>query len=247
MKTIKLTIFCTFLIGNCLFAQIKSIEVEYTFKTRSQNGETVTFFKTLKDNGEKSIFINKDSTTPQGYGKLVVIRQDQKKNFGLIYDKKQNIAYYYSPIFSKDFWVKEDSLSNLFTWNFDSSTNKEILDFQCKSARCYFRGRNYIAYYTEAIPFYSGPWKFSSLPGLILEIATDDNSFQYEAYKFTGRNEKIEITNPYDKQQLEFISFIDYKKKYLKKLLDSQNSAKSKDKDEDAEYTFKDGSMELLK
>ena len=247
MRSLQLTIYCTILMVNCAFAQMKSIEVEYTFESRALSGETVTFLKTLRDNGEKSIFFNKDTVSPEGYGKLVVLKRDEKKNGGLIYDRKQNTGYYYSPIFSKDFWVKEDSLPVLLSWSFDDTTTKKILGFSCKAATCSFRGRNYTAYYTEEVPFYTGPWKFFGLPGLILEIGTDDNLFRYEAYKFTGKNEIIEIRNPYEGKNLEFISFIDYKKKYLQKLRDAENNARSKEKDDDVEYSLKDASMELLK
>jgi GLPGLI family protein len=239
-------ILCTFLAGGSLFAQVRSIQVEYTFKTRSQSGEVVTFLKTLKDNGERSLFTDSDSSAPQGAGKMLVVGRDRKKNSGLFIDRRLNTAYYYSPIFSKDFWVKEDSLASLLVWSFENSTSKRILDFECKSATCSFRGRSYIAYYTEEIPGYSGPWKFSGLPGLILEIATDDKSFEFQAYRFIGKNEVSEIADPYQGKQLTFIPFSEFKKNYLKKLIDAQNNAKSKEKDEDVEYSFQDRSMELL-
>ena len=51
---------------------------------------------------------------------------------------------------------------------------KNIAGLQCKKAQGYFRGRTWVAWYTESIPVNDGPWKLCGLPGLILE-ATEAN------------------------------------------------------------------------
>lgn len=45
-----------------------------------------------------------------------------------------------------------------------------IQNYPCKKATCTFSGRNYVAWYTESIPLPYGPYLFSGLPGLIMEI-----------------------------------------------------------------------------
>ena len=42
-----------------------------------------------------------------------------------------------------------------------------ILGYPCHKATTRFRGRDYVAWYTEEIPFPYGPFKFGGLPGLI--------------------------------------------------------------------------------
>ena len=42
-----------------------------------------------------------------------------------------------------------------------------VLGYTCHKATTRFRGRDYIAWYTEEIPFPYGPFKFGGLPGLI--------------------------------------------------------------------------------
>lgn len=60
---------------------------------------------------------------------------------------------------------------------------KKILNYNCNSAQCTFRGRTYTVWYTTEIPLSFGPWKFSGLPGLILEAIDSKNMYNYYAIK----------------------------------------------------------------
>lgn len=82
---------------------------------------------------------------------------------------------------------------------------KKILGFVCKRADCKFRGRNYIAWFTEEIPLSEGPWKFRGLPGLILEISDTDSVYDFKAIGFK------EIKSP-----IVFLKSINKSKKYIK-------------------------------
>lgn len=82
---------------------------------------------------------------------------------------------------------------------------KKILGFVCKRAVCEFRGRNYIAWFTEEIPLSEGPWKFRGLPGLILEISDTDGVYDFKAIGFK------EIKSP-----IVFLKSINKSKKYIK-------------------------------
>ena len=48
---------------------------------------------------------------------------------------------------------------------------KEIGGLICRDASVTFRGREYEAWYTLAVPVSAGPWKFSGLPGLIVSVS----------------------------------------------------------------------------
>lgn len=92
---------------------------------------------------------------------------------------------------------------------------KEILGLPCKRAECSFRGRNYVAWYCEALPIPSGPWKFGGLPGVILEVADSEGHYSFTASAF-----HLEQTRPITKKELQLHKTT--RKKYMetKRLFD---------------------------
>ena len=77
-------------------------------------------------------------------------------------------------------------------WEF-SSEKKTILGYPCQLATCRFRGRNYSAWFTLALPLSTGPWKFSSLPGLVLEVYDDTGEVKYTADEILHRTTFIKL------------------------------------------------------
>ncbi len=110
-------------------------------------------------------------------------------------------------------------------WTLRNET-KKIDKHTCKMATTSFRGRNYIAWYSEDIPVPIGPWKFHGLPGLIIEItdATKEVSFLLTNIKhpFTGSIEAT-IDNMGD-----LISAKDFFKIKEKAKADSREAFKNK-------------------
>lgn len=60
----------------------------------------------------------------------------------------------------------------------DSVTN--VLGYECRGAKCKFRGREWTAFYTEEIPLSDGPWKLQGLPGLIMAASDSDGHYTFE-------------------------------------------------------------------
>lgn len=112
-------------------------------------------------------------------------------------------------IFGQEFYV-EDSLYNI-KWELQKNT-KVVLGQKCNSAKTSFRGRNYIAYYAPNLHNTDGPWKFGGLPGLILEVSSDDNTYQFIATKLVKNyDKKIETPNL---TKYKFIGWSEFVKKF---------------------------------
>lgn len=54
-----------------------------------------------------------------------------------------------------------------------------IAGYPCRKAACRFKGRDYEAWYTLAIPRSEGPWKLYGLPGLILKASDSQGYFTF--------------------------------------------------------------------
>lgn len=57
-----------------------------------------------------------------------------------------------------------------------------ILGYNCRRARMSYAGREWTAWYAEAIPVSSGPWKLCGLPGLVLYAYDQSGTHTFSAY-----------------------------------------------------------------
>ena len=112
-------------------------------------------------------------------------------------------------IFNKLFYVK-DSLHNM-KWEL-TNEKKVILNEKCNSAKTNFRGRIYTAYYSNSISQSDGPWKFGGLPGMILEVKSDDNSYEFSAYEINKNPIKKDVSNVNTK--LKFLTWQEFTKQF---------------------------------
>lgn len=104
----------------------------------------------------------------------------------------------YSEVFFRKYDLKDHSYT-IDNWELIDG-NKTILNYNCFLAKGSYRGRNYLAYYAPDIPIQSGPGAFDNLPGLILEVISDDQVIHYVATEIKDNSDKIEnpfITKPY--------------------------------------------------
>lgn len=82
--------------------------------------------------------------------------------------------------------VKMKKKSSDFEWEIiDGDTT--IVGYACKKAICNYNNDKFIAWYTETLPMSDGPYRFSGLPGLIVQIA---NSKQNNIFVLTGFEKK---------------------------------------------------------
>lgn len=91
-------------------------------------------------------------------------------------------------------WFRYEEAFEGQQWEISDET-KEVLGYECQKAECDFRGRNYTAWFTPEIPVSDGPWKFSGLPGLILEISDAQGHYSFMASGIR-QTDSLPITYP---------------------------------------------------
>lgn len=155
--------------------------------------------------------LNNNTDETKGY----IILNPKKSSF--IYKNFSNRNLSFSGAVGLKHYLTTDTLLN-FKWKITKERSK-ILNYNCIKATTTFRGRNYVAWYTEEIPLQNGPWKFCGLPGLIIKVADDQDAFSYQ---LTGIDLKakfdqgiIAIPDTYTKDKA--ISFLEYTVLYKKK------------------------------
>lgn len=102
---------------------------------------------------------------------------------------------------------------SLQKWQIENES-RTISGYMAQKATTSYAGRNYTAWFTPEIPISDGPYKFSGLPGLILEI--EDAAGEY-AFKFEGfqKLETIAVQIvPEDFQQTTKKEFKNIQKRY---------------------------------
>lgn len=78
----------------------------------------------------------------------------------------------------QDWFRYEEEMPSL-DWELTDSV-ATVLGYECQSARCEFRGREWTVFYTEDIPLTDGPWKLHGLPGLIMKASDADGHYTFE-------------------------------------------------------------------
>lgn len=73
----------------------------------------------------------------------------------------------YTSVFGSNYLVEEEIPA--MDWEVEEDSVQTIIGYECHKAVTKFRGREWTVWYAEDIPVSLGPWKFSGLPGLILQ------------------------------------------------------------------------------
>jgi len=149
------------------------------------------------------------SKTPKGKEKRrMLFKQAIKKANGGIpigFPRKRSKTYVYKNYprgkmtitdgISLQGYIYEDEL-NTQNWEVLDST-KTILDNSCQLAKCTFRGRQWIAWFTSEIPISDGPWKFGGLPGLIMEVHDIGKQYHFVMIGIEKKEEPIVFSKTY--------------------------------------------------
>jgi GLPGLI family protein len=198
----------------------QNYEVTYNMKQVAKNIDLTTNIKTyLSGNGEKSLYVEDFRNSYQeNNSSNDIINLPTENNPTYFKDLKNKIVIYNDHI-RFNFFNIIDSIGTL-DWKIEAE-KKEILGYSCQKATLNFRGRSFIVYFSQKISTSDGPLKFSGLPGLILEVFSDDSvaSFHYLAESIKFPKDKIEIKNVYEGKKT--ITYSEYLQKYEEKYKES--------------------------
>lgn len=165
-------------------ASAQNLEVEY-LHVATQNGQRVVSPRTLFLRGEQSLLLqhlaNRDKPSVQEVnnndgtvGYKVNFKADD--NTFTFIDRQSGEITAHAPLFGESFLINEPVTK--IDWSMTGET-KTVAEHECHEAIGTFRGRTYSAWFTLDIPISAGPFKFTGLPGLILEIADEDGQFSW--------------------------------------------------------------------
>lgn len=86
-------------------------------------------------------------------------------------------------------WFRYEEEMPELEWELTDSV-ANVLGYECHSAICNFRGREWTAFYTEDIPLMEGPWKLHGLPGLIMKASDKDGHYKFECVGIKSRSSR---------------------------------------------------------
>lgn len=95
----------------------------------------------------------------------------------------------YSTIIPNHYTYQEDKVN--MVWEIDDSSTDTISGYLCRKATAEYGGRSWVAWYAPDIPLQFGPWKFTSLPGLILKVYDSEHVHCFEAIQLRKANLNI--------------------------------------------------------
>ncbi|MDG2194214.1 MAG: GLPGLI family protein [Polaribacter sp.] len=189
---------------NLYFNKQESLFVEIPKK----NFEKIKITEDENDDYTLNIRINPPSEDDYAVYTNLKLKKIISRDF--VYENGKAVSYIVDEDLNKPRWI----ISNDF---------KNIGKFKCRKAETTFRGRNYIAWFTESIQTTFAPWKLSGLPGLIVEVSDTTNSIQF--YLIEYKNEIFyKIINPRGKNMITLKEYVTLNKKQSKKIIEHLKS-----------------------
>jgi GLPGLI family protein len=188
-----------------VFSQEKaSLVYEYSYIKDSLNTQSkkIEYFQ-LRVLDKFSLFVSEKNIKRDSLSQSLIKNFEQKKSnsFDLTGYPLSDFKFYLLKYFSENkfkiyqkfekqfyFYTEEE----LPIWILKSEVVK-IGDLNCHKAETFYRGRKWIAWYTTDVPIITGPYKFSNLPGMVvqLENSTGTLSFNLVSYKVGSKNEDV--------------------------------------------------------
>lgn len=185
------------------------------------------YYSFLRQTGLKNMYSDMTGGVPlQNASKDRSRYYDKNESEVLTYDFKTKNLKVVDMLTSSTFCYEEKHQEPL--WDIKQDT-MSILNQLCQKAITTYKGRSYIAWFTNAIPYNIGPWQFTGLPGLILKVTDTQNQFEFEC---------IELINSPKIENPIFFMYNDCKKTITKNRLKDLKKLKATDYMEFARQTM---------
>jgi GLPGLI family protein len=91
-----------------------------------------------------------------------------------------------------NYLIKETEKIN---WSLKNE-QQNILGYNCQKAVGQFKGREYIVWFTNELPYSFGPWKLNGLPGIILQAEDIKGDVSFKAIGINTYQSTIDIKLP---------------------------------------------------
>lgn len=180
--TLSLTLIILFQFFNC-----QTINANYEYSVKSVLLQKfINFPATLQYNNIAKLYIvDFGINTKEEVADNVFISKNKFKY--ILFSKNKDKTLIFDNLQEKNF-IFEDNFD--FDWKL-SNEKKVVENIQLYKATSYFRGRNYIIWFSKNNKFAVGPWKFNNLPGLVYEAYDEDNKFRWELKDFKITKENV--------------------------------------------------------
>ncbi len=133
-------------------------------------------------------------------------------------ESERNI-FFTSSVDSKEFFIYDKVPKP--EWKIDERDTKKILGYNCIKATGIFRGSKVTAYFTKDLPYSAGPFKFYGLPGLILDIRTDNKDhdiWKAESVNIDDKNTIVYKPQFLNKEKISLKEYVNTKEAHMNKI-----------------------------
>ncbi|AZQ64013.1 GLPGLI family protein [Flammeovirga pectinis] len=134
-------------------------------------------------------------TKEQGMqGGLNFLASLPKSKFNYSIFKSNGILEFNDRLFGVNYTYQE-KIEDVMKWKLHSD-KKIIANYRCQKATVGYAGREYEAWFTMDIPISEGPYKFTGLPGLIVELYDLKKDYHFKLTYFKKSTLQKPITKP---------------------------------------------------
>lgn len=190
------------ILWNTAYSQKDTLQSQYEviYKIKSFN-DTLSKYNAAEENlsllinGNKSLFRSTQKAKSDSIAMAIGKKSFENPVNGKVILDMKNVpgVYFKSEVFSDNGkqTIFKELMRNKFSfpledpiqWKIGSET-KMIESYACKKATGKYKGRHYIAWFTESIPIPDGPYVFKGLPGLVLEVYDPNDNIHFTMVSF---------------------------------------------------------------